>query len=167
MIRLAALLALSLSACAAAAPEGASPGGPASRCDVTIRFGSYGGGIDRPLSDTVTDMVKTDRDLVVGDLVYFIKKDSAVGDAKCRAVPSGLALVYPSRQQQCHPSGDSADPGSRGAAGDGATGDHATFCRPAADDLKVPDCTLRCARCLRPLRLHPGSAGGRCHPCIR
>lgn len=63
MIRLAALLALSLSACAAAAPEGASPGGPASRCDVTIRFGSYGGGIDRPLSDTVSDMVRTDRDL--------------------------------------------------------------------------------------------------------
>ena len=25
---------------------------------------------------------KTDHDLVVGDMVYFVKKDSAVGDAK-------------------------------------------------------------------------------------
>jgi hypothetical protein len=63
MIRLAVLLALSLSACAAAAPDEASPGGMALRCDVRIRFGSYGGGIDRPLAETVAEMVKADRDL--------------------------------------------------------------------------------------------------------
>jgi len=58
MIRLAAtLVILGLTACAAApapAPE---------RCDVTIKFGSYGMGIDQPLAATVADMVKTDPDI--------------------------------------------------------------------------------------------------------
>ncbi|MDR6627381.1 hypothetical protein [Caulobacter segnis] len=62
MTRLAALLALSLSACAAAATPEASPGG-AARCDVTIKFASYGAGIDRDLSDRVAASVKTDRDV--------------------------------------------------------------------------------------------------------
>jgi hypothetical protein len=61
-IRLAALLALSLSACATASAPEASPGG-AARCDVTIKFGSYGMGIDQPLAATVADMVKTDPDI--------------------------------------------------------------------------------------------------------
>lgn len=60
--RLAALLALSLSACAAAATPEASPGGAAA-CDVTIKFASYGAGIDRDLSDKVAATVKTDRDV--------------------------------------------------------------------------------------------------------
>ncbi len=63
MIRLAALLALSLSACAAASTPATSVGGVALGCDVKIRFGSYGAGIDRPLSETVADMVKADRDV--------------------------------------------------------------------------------------------------------
>ncbi len=63
MTRLAALLALGLSACAAASAPEASPGGVAPRCDVTIRFGSYGAGIDRPLSDRIAGMVKADHDV--------------------------------------------------------------------------------------------------------
>ncbi len=62
MIRLAALLALTLSACATASTPEASPGG-APRCDVTIKFASYGAGIDRELSEKVTATVKTDRDV--------------------------------------------------------------------------------------------------------
>jgi hypothetical protein len=50
------LLPLTLAACAAAPA-------PAARCDVTIRFGSYGGGIDRPLADRVAAAVKADRDI--------------------------------------------------------------------------------------------------------
>lgn len=58
MIRLAALAVLTLSACAAApAPQAAT------RCDVTIKFGSYGMGVDQPLAATVADMVKTDPDI--------------------------------------------------------------------------------------------------------
>ena len=58
MIRLAAsLLVIGLAACAAA-PAKAPP-----RCDVTIKFGSYGMGIDQPLAATVADMVKTDPDI--------------------------------------------------------------------------------------------------------
>lgn len=57
MIRLAASLAiLGLAACAAM-PR-AEP-----RCDVTIKFGSYGMGVDQPLAATVADMVKTDPDI--------------------------------------------------------------------------------------------------------
>ena len=56
MIRPAALLALLLGACAAAPV-------PTERCDVTVKFGSYGGGIDRPLADQVAAAVKADRDL--------------------------------------------------------------------------------------------------------
>ncbi len=60
MLRLAAVLALSpalvLSACAAAPV-------PADRCDVTIKFASYGMGIDRDLADRVAAAVKTDRDV--------------------------------------------------------------------------------------------------------
>lgn len=59
MIRFAALLTLSLAACAAAPVDG----GAAVRCDVTIKFGSYGMGIDQPLAGTVADMVKTDPDI--------------------------------------------------------------------------------------------------------
>jgi hypothetical protein len=57
MLRLAAaLLPLTLVACAA------TPA-PAARCDVTIKFGSYGAGIDRPLADKVAATVKADRDV--------------------------------------------------------------------------------------------------------
>jgi hypothetical protein len=59
MTRLAALLALAVTACAAA-PATEAQGG---RCDVTIKFASYGGGIDRDLSAKVADAVKADRDL--------------------------------------------------------------------------------------------------------
>lgn len=59
MIRLAALLALGLAACAAAPVDG----GSVARCDVTIKFGSYGMGIDQPLAATVADMVKADPDI--------------------------------------------------------------------------------------------------------
>ena len=60
MIRLAALLALGLTACAATVP--AADAG-AARCDVTIKFGSYGMGIDRELADKVALAVKADRDV--------------------------------------------------------------------------------------------------------
>ncbi|HJV43257.1 hypothetical protein [Caulobacter sp.] len=60
MLRLAAVLALSpalvVGACAAAPV-------PADRCDVTIKFASYGMGIDRDLADRVAAAVKTDRDV--------------------------------------------------------------------------------------------------------
>lgn len=57
MLRFTALLPiLALAACAAA------PAQPA-RCDVTIKFGSYGMGVDRPLSDKVASAVKADRDI--------------------------------------------------------------------------------------------------------
>jgi hypothetical protein len=52
-----AALAL-LAACAAApAPE------TSVRCDVTIKFGSYGMGVDRPLADRIDASTKVDRDL--------------------------------------------------------------------------------------------------------
>jgi len=58
MIRLAAsLLVIGLAACAAA------PAKTPQRCDVTIKFGSYGMGIDQPLAATIADMVKTDPDI--------------------------------------------------------------------------------------------------------
>ena len=57
MIRLAALLVLGLTACAAAPVSG-----PA-RCDVTIKFGSYGMGIDHEVAARVAAAVKTDRDV--------------------------------------------------------------------------------------------------------
>lgn len=58
MIRLAAaLLLLGLGACAAAPVTG-----PA-RCDVTIKFGSYGMGIDRALSGRMAAAVRADRDV--------------------------------------------------------------------------------------------------------
>jgi hypothetical protein len=57
MFRLAALLPiLAVAACAAAPAQ-------AARCDVTIKFGSYGMGIDRPLADKVAAAVKDDRDV--------------------------------------------------------------------------------------------------------
>jgi hypothetical protein len=62
MTRLAALLALALAACATTAPE-TEAGGGAARCDVTIKFASYGAGIDRDLSDKVAATVKADRDV--------------------------------------------------------------------------------------------------------
>ena len=57
MIRLAALLPILALAACAAAPA------PAARCDVTIKFGSYGMGIDRPLADKVAAAVKADGDI--------------------------------------------------------------------------------------------------------
>lgn len=57
MLRLAALLPILALAACAAAPV------PTQRCDVTIRFGSYGAGIDRPLADRVAAAVKVDRDV--------------------------------------------------------------------------------------------------------
>ena len=59
MIRFAALLTLGLAACAAAPVDG----GAASHCDVTIKFGSYGMGIDQPLATMVADRVRTDPDI--------------------------------------------------------------------------------------------------------
>lgn len=62
MKRLAALLlplTLVLAACVAAPTAGAGP----ARCDVTIKFGSYGAGIDRELADRVAVTVKADRDI--------------------------------------------------------------------------------------------------------
>ncbi len=47
-----------LSACAATPP---AP--DAARCDVTVKFGSYGMGIDHVLADSVGAAVKGDRDL--------------------------------------------------------------------------------------------------------
>jgi len=61
MIRLAALLALALTACATTAPE--TEAGGTTRCDVTIRFASYGAGIDRSLAERVAAAVKSDRDV--------------------------------------------------------------------------------------------------------
>lgn len=67
MIRLAAVLpplalaltlALTLAACAAAPVRTDAP-----RCDVTLKFGSYGAGIDRELADQVAVAVKADRDI--------------------------------------------------------------------------------------------------------
>ena len=58
MLRLAALPPrLVLAACAAAAPA------PTERCDVTVKFGSYGMGIDRPLADRVAAAGRGDRDI--------------------------------------------------------------------------------------------------------
>lgn len=51
--------ALALVACAATAP----PVEAAARCDVTVKFGSYGMGIDRPLAERVATAVKADRDI--------------------------------------------------------------------------------------------------------
>lgn len=59
MTRLAALLALALTACAAAPASEAG----AARCDVTIKFASYGGGVDRDLSAKVARAVEADRDI--------------------------------------------------------------------------------------------------------
>ena len=50
--------ALALTACAATLPAPA-----AARCDVTVRFGSYGMGIDQPLADRVAAALKADRDI--------------------------------------------------------------------------------------------------------
>jgi hypothetical protein len=58
MIRLAAaLLVLGLAACAA------TPAPAPAGCDVTLKFGSYGMGIDRDLADRVATAVKADRDV--------------------------------------------------------------------------------------------------------
>jgi hypothetical protein len=59
MIRLASVAVLALSACAAAPATEAQ----ASRCDVTLKFASYGAGIDRELADKVATAVKADRDV--------------------------------------------------------------------------------------------------------
>jgi hypothetical protein len=59
MKRLATLLALGLSACIAAPVADAGP----APCDVTIKFGSYGAGIDRDLADRIAAAVKIDRDV--------------------------------------------------------------------------------------------------------
>jgi len=56
---LAAAGALALSACAATTP----PAPVAARCDVTVKFGSYGMGIDRALADSVGAAVTADRDI--------------------------------------------------------------------------------------------------------
>ena len=56
---LAAGAALALSACATTTP----PAEAAARCDVTVRFGSYGMGIDRPLADRIDAVVKADGDI--------------------------------------------------------------------------------------------------------
>ena len=53
------LLPLAVTACATA-PMAETPAG---RCDVTIKFASYGAGIDRALSDKVAAAVKSDRDI--------------------------------------------------------------------------------------------------------
>lgn len=53
------LMPLAVAACAAAPIAEA----PMTRCDVTIKFASYGAGIDRELSDRVAASVKTDRDI--------------------------------------------------------------------------------------------------------
>lgn len=63
MKRLAALLALVLTACATVAPETEAANGGAGRCDVTLKFASYGAGIDRPLAERVAAAVKADRDV--------------------------------------------------------------------------------------------------------
>jgi hypothetical protein len=47
-----------LGACAATPPAPAT-----ARCDVTVKFGSYGMGIDRPLADSLGAAVKADRDI--------------------------------------------------------------------------------------------------------
>jgi hypothetical protein len=53
------LLPLAVAACASAPVAEA----PMTRCDVTIKFASYGAGIDRELSDKVAATVKSDRDI--------------------------------------------------------------------------------------------------------
>lgn len=53
------LLPLTLAACAAV-PVAEAQGG---RCDVTVKFASYGGGIDQDLSAKVANAVKADRDV--------------------------------------------------------------------------------------------------------
>ena len=47
-----------LAACAASPAQEATM-----RCDVTVKFGSYGMGIDRPLADRIDASTKADRDL--------------------------------------------------------------------------------------------------------
>lgn len=53
------LLPLAVAACASAPVAEA----PMTRCDVTIKFASYGAGIDRDLSEKVAATVKSDRDI--------------------------------------------------------------------------------------------------------
>ncbi|AZS19944.1 MULTISPECIES: hypothetical protein [unclassified Caulobacter] len=59
MRSLAVVLALGLSACVAAPVADAGP----ARCDVTIKFGSYGAGIDHALADKIAAAVKKDSDI--------------------------------------------------------------------------------------------------------
>ena len=59
MRSLAVVLALGLSACVAAPVADAGP----ARCDVTIKFGSYGAGIDHALADKIAAAVRTDSDI--------------------------------------------------------------------------------------------------------
>jgi hypothetical protein len=56
---LAAGAALTLLAACATPPVSEA----AARCDVTLKFGSYGMGVDRPLADRVDAATKGDRDL--------------------------------------------------------------------------------------------------------
>lgn len=55
------LFPLALAACVSAPPTEASGG--VARCDVTIKFASYGAGIDQELSEKVAATVKADHDL--------------------------------------------------------------------------------------------------------
>ena len=111
MIRLAALLTLSLAACAAAPVDS----GAAPRCDVTIKFGSYGMGVDQPLAATVADRVKTDRDIAHAerkpwgregefDQCLTVKKD-----ADARAVYARYRALLPARNVKAPTSIDGPD----------------------------------------------------------
>lgn len=103
MIRLAALLVLALTACASTAPKTEVSG--AARCDVTIKFASYGAGIDRPLAERVATAVKSDRDLT-GSLrkpwgregEYDLCLTAKVG--KARAVYDHYRGMLPARNLQ-------------------------------------------------------------------
>jgi hypothetical protein len=89
MIRLPVLLLpLALTACAAAPIEQPVVG----RCDVTIKFGSYGMGIDQDVSTRVTAAVKTDRDVAGSERKPWGKEGEY--DLCLATKPGRAAAVY-------------------------------------------------------------------------
>ncbi|MGH1559466.1 hypothetical protein ACRAWD_20845 [Caulobacter segnis] len=91
MTRLAALLLpIALAACATA-PLAETSGGEA-HCDVTIKFASYGAGVDRALSDRVAATVKSDRDVAHAERKPWGKEGEY--DLCLTAKPSKGMAVY-------------------------------------------------------------------------
>lgn len=101
MIRFAAaLLLLGLAACAA------TPAPAPAGCDVTIKFGSYGMGIDRDLAERVATAAKSDRDVARSerkpwgregeyDLCLTAKRDAKAMYERYRAMLPAQSLKAP------------------------------------------------------------------------